>query len=184
VKPVPYGAWGEAFVAAAVTPARVRHAVAGLAGDTVDIGPLRAGPGDVAEVQATGKVRTIDVESRPGDDLAFTATLTIDLDLDIRATGHHHFTGTVQVPLGLVVRTAVDPVVLIIDVERVRTRDITAKLHTEGLRSRIIQRIGNVDGEVRKNVARVVNERADSEAAREARTIDVLAYVDGHWPED
>jgi hypothetical protein len=100
------------------------------------------------------------------------------------ASGRHHFTGTVTVPLTLTARTAVDPLALVIEVDRVSSRDVTTRLRTDGLKSKVIQRVGNVDGEVRKQVAKIVNERVGSDAATKARVIEVLGAVDDLWPED
>jgi hypothetical protein len=43
------------------------------------------------------------------------------------------------------------------------------------------RRVGDVDAEVRRQVTRVVNDRIDSEAARRARTIDILPLIDVAW---
>jgi hypothetical protein len=184
VHEVPYDAWGRAFLESAVTGGRIHRAVADIAGDTVEMGPIQAGPGGAATVHVVGHIRAIDVVPRPDALVSYTATLTIDLELAIKASGTHRFTGTVTVPLVLTARTAVDPLALIIDVDRVRGRDIGTKLHTDGLKSKIVQRVGNVDGEVRKHVSRIVNERIESEAAVKARVIEVLAAVDDLWPEN
>jgi hypothetical protein len=184
VRDVSYEQWGAAFVDSAVTAGRVQHAVADIAGETVEMGPIKAGPGGAATVQVLGHIRDIDVTRRPGPLVAFTATLSIDLELDISASGRHHFTGTVTVPLTLTARTAVDPLALVIEVDRVSSRDVTTRLRTDGLKSKVIQRVGNVDGEVRKQVAKIVNERVGSDAATKARVIEVLGAVDDLWPED
>jgi hypothetical protein len=86
----------------------------------------------------------------------------------------------VRVPLNLRVR-AVAPVTLIIDVDPVLSDKVEVALSAEGMRAKVLQRLGNVDDQVRRTVASIVNERLASDAAREARNLDILSFVDNAW---
>ncbi len=116
--------------------------------------------------------------------LAFQATIPIALRLDVRVAGAtHRYSGHIEVPLRLSVR-AVDKVTLVIDVDPVRADAIDVSLAADGVRARVLQRLGNVDDQVRRTVATIVNERLSSDAAREARVLDILSFVDKAWNPD
>jgi hypothetical protein len=175
---IPYEQFGVNFVSTAVTPDRVKSAVAEVAGDSFQIGPFSTGPAGVAVVTADARIGVVEIEEVPGSILRFEATLPIDLNLEVRlAAVPHRYSGAVRVPLSLSVRT-VEPLSLVIEVEPVVAGDVTVDLRSEGMSAGMLQRVGNIDGEVRKHVVRVVNERLDSEAARASRRIDVAALID------
>jgi hypothetical protein len=96
------------------------------------------------------------------------------------AGAKHRFAGDIGIPLGITVHAA-PPLTLVIDIDPVRADDIALDLRASGLRSKVIQRIGDVDGELRRQVARVVNERVASEDAARLRTIDILSLIDSSW---
>jgi hypothetical protein len=179
---ISYEQFGVNFVTYVVTPERVGATIARLAGSGVEAGPMPAGPGGAASVTATGRIGEI----RPridftSDRLAFEATIPIDLQLEVRVAGAaHRYRGRVEVPLRLGVR-AVDPVTLVIDVEPVQVDQVTVELSADGLRAKLLQRLGDVDSEVRRTVVSIVNQRLASDEAAAARVLDILGYVDKAW---
>lgn len=179
---ITYEQFGVNFVTHVVTPERVGATIGRLAGDEVKAGPIQAGPGGAASVTATGSIGEI----RPrvdftSDRLGFEAIIPIDLRLDVRVAGAaHRYRGHVRVPLRLDVR-AEEPVTIVIDVAPVRAGDVTVELSADGIRAKVLQRLGNVDDEVRRTVAEIVNERLSSEEAAQARVLDILGYVDNAW---
>ncbi len=174
-----YERFGVNFVALAVTPERIRSAVMEAAGRPLQIGPMPAGPGGLASVTAKGHVGLVDVEKLEGHDLRFLATLPIDLDLEIKLAGvPQRYKGDIEVRLSLSVKTA-EPLWLVIDVAPVGNEDVTVSLTPEGVAAEMLQRVGNMDEEVRAQVIRTVNERINSESARATRQIDVAALIDG-----
>jgi len=72
-------------------------------------------------------------------------------------------------------------VTLIIDVDPVLSDKVEVELSAEGVRAKVLQRLGNVDDEVRRTVKSIVNERLASDGAREARNLDILSFVDKAW---
>ena len=170
---ISYEQFGVNFVAAAVTVERIEGAIGETSGDPVDVGPMPAGPGGIATVRATGQVGTPVVHKLEGPTLKFDAVLPIELQLDITvAAVPQRFSGEVEVPLSLSVHTAA-PLTLLIEVAPVVPREIRVDLASSGLGAGVIQKVGNVDDEVRKQVAKVVNDRIGSERARASRVIDV-----------
>lgn len=179
---ISYERFGVNFVTHVVTAERVGATIARLAGTEVRAGPMAAGPAGAASVTASGRVG--EIRPQPTfrqESLGFEATIPIDLRLDVRVAGaSHRYQGAVRVPLHLSVR-AVAPVTLVIDVEPVLADDVQVELAADGLRAKVLQRLGNVDEEVRRAVASIVNERLDSEEAQEVRLLDMLSYVDIAW---
>lgn len=174
-----YGQLGRNFVYSVVTPERVAATIAHVAGQAVDVGPMRAGPGDAATVTATGTIGGIEarVTSRY-EPLELEASIPIELSLHVRVAGtQHRYRGRVVVPLRLRV-VATEPVVLTIDIAEVLPREIDVTLEAGGLPGRLLRRVGNIDTEVRRTVATVVNDRLSSPDGMAARRIDVLEEVD------
>lgn len=175
---ISYEQFGVNFVEAAVTVERIEEAIGETSGDPVDVGPMPAGPGGIATVKATGQVGFPVVHKIEGPTIKFHATLPIDLQLDITvAAVPQRYTGEVEVPLSLSVHT-VSPLTLVIDVKPVVARDIKVDLASSGLGAGMLQRVGNVDDEVRKQVAKVVNERIGSDKAQASRVIDVGRMIE------
>ena len=174
--------FGVNFVTQVVTPERVGATIARVAGSEVKAGPLPAGPGGAAQVTATGRIGAISprvVYTR--ETLAFDATIPIDLSLDVRVAGAtYRYRGRVAIPLHLSVH-ARDPVTLVIDVDPIPADRVTVELAADGVRARLLQRLGNVDEEVRRTVAAIVNGRLNSPEAEAVRVLDVLGYVDKAW---
>jgi hypothetical protein len=59
--------------------------------------------------------------------------------------------------------------------------DIGVELESKDRSGRLIQLLGNIDGEVRARAAAEVARRVESPEARRHREIDVLAMVDEVW---
>lgn len=175
---ISYEQFGVNFVAAAVTVERVEASIGEMSGDPVNVGPMPAGPGGIATVRAVGEVGMPVVHQLEGSPMKFQARLPIDLQLDITvAAVPQRYSGDVEVPLLLSVHT-VAPLTLKIEVKPVVARDIKVDLVSSGLGGGVLQRVGNIDDEVRKQVAAVVNERIASEEARASREIDVGSMIE------
>ena len=130
---ISYEQFGVNFVALAVSEERVKASVADVAGDSFHIGPMGAGPGGVAVVQADGDIGSPVVEEVPGPPLKYTAKLPITLNLEVRlAAMPQRYRGDIVVPLSLSVRTA-EPLMLLIEVEPVVPRDVNLDLRSSGM---------------------------------------------------
>jgi hypothetical protein len=175
-----YEAFGEAFILAAVTPERVVHAVASVAGDSVVLGPLRAGPGRTASVKAAGRIGEPVAEELPGDDLAYSVILPVELDIEVRVGAIGHFRAEGEIELRLAVKT-IEPLAILIDVEQARPEDARFSITAHGVQSRLLQRAGDVAGELRQHAASYVNQKlADADARRYMR-IDLLPLIEQAW---
>lgn len=179
---ISYEQFGLNFVTKVVTPERLAATIARLAGTEVKAGPLSAGPGGAASVTAVGRVGEIVARvTLQHTRLAFEAVIPIAVELAVRVAGAtYRYRGRVTVPLHLSVR-AVEPVTLVIEVDPVAANEVDVVLQADGMRAKVLQRLGNVDDEVRRTVASIVTERLDSPEAQEVRNLDILSYVDKAW---
>jgi hypothetical protein len=181
---ISYEEFGINFVSLAVTPERVEEAVAKTAGDGFRIGPIAAGPGGIAVVSADGTIAEVRVDRIDGPMLRYQATLGIDLNLEVRLAGvPHRYRGEIEVPLSLVVQTA-DPLSLVIEVRPVSAADVSVDLRSAGISASVLQRVGNMQEEVRKQVVDTVNRRVSSEDARRSRHFDIASMLAKPLPTD
>jgi hypothetical protein len=175
---ISYEQFGVNFVRRAVTTERLKEEVADLAGDSFHIGPMSVGPGGVAVAKADGTIGSPIVEELPGVDLRFEAKLPIVLNLEVRVAGvPQRYRGDIEVSLWMTVRT-VEPLLLVIEVAPVEAGHVTVDLESGGMSAGVLQRVGNIDEEVRSQVVRVVNDRVNSDKARASREIDVAVMID------
>jgi hypothetical protein len=181
---ISYEQFGVNFVNRAVTAERIAEALTDSAGGAFKIGPMTAGPGGIAVAEAKGRAGVVEVKRLPGSQVKFAATLPIVLDLEIKvAAVPQRYRGNIEVSLSLSVHTA-DPLWLVIEVEPVTALDVDVDLRSEGGVGGMLQRLGNIDEEVRGQVVKVVNERISAPEARSTREIDIAALVDRSMQRD
>ena len=173
---------GINFVTNVVTPERVAETIAHVAGDEVRVGPMHAGPGGAATVTAVGRVGKVTaVHAFRGAPLSFDAEIPIDVSLDVRVAGaSHKYSGHLTVPLHITLR-AIAPVTLRFDIDAVHPEEVGVELSAEGLRAKVLQRLGDMDDEVRRAVASTVTARLGSPEALAVREIDILQRVTDVW---
>lgn len=175
--------FGHNFVREVVTPARIADTIASIVGERIEVGPLSAGPADAATASLRGRLAGVDVDPAgdEGDTLKFAALVRLDCTLAVKAPViDKRYRGSLTIPLLLHVRTA-SPVRLVIDVEPPSAPDIGVELEAKDRSGRLIQRLGNIDGEVRTRAAAEVARRVEDPEARRHREINILAMVDDVW---
>jgi hypothetical protein len=182
---VSYQDFGAALIDEAVTPARIEHAVAEVAGDTVAVGPLLVGPGDAASVVAKGTVGAPTAKAAaPETDgtRRFTVTIPVELRLSVKVAGTlHRFESSVRVHLRLAVRTAARPLSLVIDITAPEPFDMEVDVRASGMVGRVLGRLGDVDGKIRREVVGFITERLESPDARAAMVINIADAVESIW---
>jgi len=175
----------EQFVAnlirTTVTTDRVAAVMARIAGERIEVGPLRCGPGGAVTATGVGLIGAIAVEPARGGALGFTAIVPGELTIDVTAGSggwRHRYDGTVTVPMRIDVR--LQPLArVLLDVAPLEPADVAVKLHTSGVATFVLQTLGDADGEVAAQVARIVNERV--EAVADLRRIDLSALLNRAW---
>ena len=190
---VSYQQWGLDFFAEAVSQDRILSAVNNIAGQPINFGPMGVGPGKIAKVKAYGEIGAATahrLEAPPAQAEGSEATgslisyrvelpvsLTFEVDLQVET---HVFHAELLVPLVLTAR-ALDRVKIFITIDPPRASDIQVKVQAEGIRASIMQRIANVEGELRRFVAKYVARETSKPHIEEARMIDVSAAIDRAW---
>jgi hypothetical protein len=184
---ISFDQFGRNFMREVVTAERVAATIASVVGDRIEVGPMAAGPRDAAQATLRGRLVDVDVSSADdaaavdGEVMRFTALVRIDCTLSVKAPVlNKRYRGTLTIPLVLHVRTA-PPVRLVIDVDPPSPPDIGVELESGNRSGRLIQVLGNIDGEVRTQAAAEVAQRVESPEARGKREINVLAMVDEVW---
>lgn len=152
----------------AVTPEVVADVIAQVAGDVIDVGPLRVGPGGVARATAQGVLRRAEVRPEPGAPdavLRYEAQIPVTLELTVEATGgRHRYTADLQVR----VRASIgrDGDWAVVDLRELTGRDVHTRLTAHGLPAKLLAKVGDVEGELRREVAAYVNGRFEGDDVR------------------
>ena len=175
-----YEQWGLDFFAEAISEDRVLDAVRIIAGEQIEFGPVKAGPGGIATVKARGEIKQPSATRTPGEHVAHRVMLPIELTIEVALQVEQRFEAELLVPLTL---RAVPQagVRIFIEAEPPRTEEMRVELRARGIRSSVLQRVSDVEGELRRFVAEYVIELLEKPHVRAARTIDVCAAMDGVW---
>jgi hypothetical protein len=177
---VGYEQWGLDFFAEAINEERVLDAVRIIAGQQIEFGPVKGGPGGIATVKAYGEINQPSATRTPGDHVAYRVMLPIELTIEVSLQVEQRFQAELLVPLTLraVPRSGVR---IFIEAEPPHTEEMRVELRARGIRSSVLQRVSDVEGELRRFVAEYVIDLLDQPHVRDARTIDVCAAMDGVW---
>ncbi len=175
-----YEEFGRRLVEQAITADRVEAALAGFADGEFDSSiKLAAG---LVRAEGRGNVSKIRVDTLLDDDvLAFVATLHVDMQVAVRVSGvanRYTAKGTIRLALRPVID---DDLSIVIDVPRVTEQDVALKLRPDGAVAAIIDQLGSVEDQVRREVVRFVNARKDTPEALDRRRIDIGASIVAEW---
>ena len=177
-----YEAFGSAFFRRAVTAERVVATVARVAGERITVGPIRVGPGGVANAEAHGTVGAITASQTSEDPIGFRVQIPVSLAMEVIVAGQKSsFSGDLILTLQIAAHAVVEPLQVVIDIAPLRSQDIVVKTRAAGLQAKLLQRIGNMDEEIRDQVLRVVGELLEAPAAMAVRVIDVGTIIDDVW---
>jgi hypothetical protein len=185
VEIVSYQDFGAALIDEAVTTARIERSVAEVAGSHVEVGPIGVGPGDAATVVAKGDIGTptAQPEAPEADGTRrFAVTIPVELKLSVKVAGTlHRFESSVAVRLHLCVRTAAQPLAIVIDIPPPKPSDMDVDVRATGMVGRVLGRLGDVDGKIRREVVGFITQRLDSPDARAEMVIDIGNTVEEIW---
>jgi hypothetical protein len=182
---ISYREWGEQFFRTAISEERILAAVDDLAGQPIDFGPMGVGPGGLAKLRAYGEVGRALASALPAEEqespisyrVLVPVSLSFEVDLQVET---HRFHAELLVPLTLTAR-ALDGVRIYVDVVPPEAGDVQVSLRAEGLRASIVKRVGNLEAELQRFVARYVTRELAKPQVEQARTIDVAAMIDKAW---
>jgi hypothetical protein len=176
-----YEEFGRRFFEIAVSEERVGGAIASIAGEAFEMGPMGQGPGKIAKV--TAKVRIMDprVKRKVGDMITFDIRITLEIDMvvDLRID-RPKFMVFGEISLRATARAAA-PLLLILDVEKPRSSDISIHVTSKSLRAEVVRILGNIDAEIKRFIAAHVAGEIESPASQKAKVIDVADSIDAAW---
>lgn len=176
-----YEEFGALFFRAAVTRERIIGAVDGIAGKPIDFGPMGVGPGRIAQVTAKGQIGQATATELPGVPISYELVVPVDLDFTINLqVEKERFHASVEVPL-LVRAHATTDLRIVVDVTPPNPDELRLDLEAEGLRAGLLGRIANVDGELRRFVAKYVARELEKPHIVATRNIDVGVSIDVAW---
>ena len=178
-----YEDFGRDFFEHAVTVERVEQALANLTGNAVDFGPRQVGPAGLATIQAEGSIREPSVLRREGELIEFDLTIPIDLDLTVRLAAHdHRFETRLRAQLKLTAR-AKQPLHIFIDIPAPTENDIDVEVNAQGLRASVLDVVADIEGELKRHVAKYVGKQIEKPEIRRMRDIDVRRRLENDAPE-
>ena len=96
-----YEKWAIDFFTEAISEDRVLDAVRIIAGEQIEFGPVKAGPGGIATVRAYGEIKEPSATKTPGEHVAYRVMLPIDLTIEVTLQVEQRFEAELLVPLTL-----------------------------------------------------------------------------------
>jgi hypothetical protein len=176
-----YEQFGRKFFEIAVSEERVCNAIAAIAGDAFEIGPIGQGPGKIAKVTAKVKIMHPRVTRQLGDLITFSIRIPLEIDMviDLRID-RPKFMVFGEIALRATARAA-EPLLLILDVEKPRSSDISIHVTSKSLRAEVLRILAGVDAEICRFISAHVSGEIDSPASQKAKIIDVADSIDVAW---
>lgn len=175
---IDYARWGERFFATAVTAERVLNGVNVLSGRPIDVGPLGVGPGRIAKVIARGHIGTATGQRVGSDPVSFHVDLPVALQFSIDlGMDKQNFDADITVPLVITARARAD-LAIALEVTPPETNQVVVRLKAQGLRASLTSKAANVEGELRRFVAKYVTKELGKPYVRDATVIDVAAAIE------
>lgn len=176
-----YEQFGRQFFEIAVTEERVGGAIAAIAGDEFEMGPMAQGPGKVAKVTAKVRIQEPRLTRHVGEQITFAIRIPLEIDLvvDLRID-KPKFMVFGEIALRATARAA-EPLLLILDVEKPRSSDISIHVTSKSLRGELVRILGGIDAEIKRFIAAHVAGEIDSPASQKAKIIDVAESIDVAW---
>lgn len=176
-----YEEFGALFFRAAVTPERILGAVDGIAGQPIDFGPMGVGPGRIAKVTAKGQIGEASATELSGTPISYRLVVPVDLDFTVDLqVEKHNFHASVEVPLTVSAHATRD-LRIIVDVTPPNPDELELDLAAEGIRATLLKRVANIDGELRRFVAKYVARELEKPHIVATRNIDVGVSIDVAW---
>ena len=178
---ITYEEFGRRFFEIAVTEDRVGGAIAAIAGDAFEMGPIAQGPGKIAKVTARVRILEPRVSRQVGESITFSIRIPLEIDMvvDLRID-KPRFMVFGEISLRATARAA-EPLLLILDVEKPRSSDIAIHVTSKSLRGEVVRIVGGVDAEIRRFIAAHVAGEIDSPESAKAKVIDVAEQIGSAW---
>ena len=176
-----YEEFGRKFFEVAVTEDRVGGAIAAIAGDAFVVGPIGQGPGKIAKVTAKVRIMEPRITRQVGEMITFAIRIPLEIDMvvDLRID-RPKFMVFGEIALRATARAA-EPLLLILDVEKPRSSDISIHVTSKSLRAEVVRILGGIDAEIKRFIAAHVAGEIDSPESEKAKVIDVGSQIAEVW---
>jgi hypothetical protein len=144
-------------------------------------GPIGQGPGKIAKVTAKVRITEPQVTRAVGEMITFAIRIPLEIDMviDLRID-RPKFMVFGEIALRATARAA-DPLLLILDVEKPRSSDISIHVTSKSLRGELLRIVAGVDAEIKRFIAAHVAGEIDSPASQKAKVINVADSIDVGW---
>jgi hypothetical protein len=160
----------DAALQAFVTSDLIAEVISQIAGGVIDVGPIATGPGGVARATAHGVLRRAEVHLEPGLPIGVRAGVPVAIELTVDAAGgKHRYSADAKVAIRAAI--AHEDGCAVVELEPLSSRDVTVRVKAHGLQAKLLQKVGDVDGELRREIAAYVNGRLSGDDVTELRRI-------------
>lgn len=172
--------FGHAFLLAAVTPERVVAAAKRMAGETIELGPIRGGPGNAASVKAHGTVGDPVATLVSDDPLVYNLRIPLHIRLAVKVGTLGRFVADGFVNVGVTARPT-RPLTLVIELKPVSARDVVLEVAAQDLPARFMNRAADVRREVVTHVVDYVNDTLQRPQVAEFTRMDLVELIERGW---
>lgn len=172
--------FGRAFLSAAVTPERVVAAAKRVAGDSIELGPIRGGPAGAASVKAKGVVGDPVATQLSDDPLVYRLRIPLHIRFAVKVGTLGRFEADGQVDIRVGAR-AVAPLALVIDLQPVTDRDVTLEVMAKDVPARFMKRAADIRREVVHHVVDYVNQMLTRPEVATFTRMDLVGLIEQGW---
>ncbi len=174
-----YAEFGRRFVRTVVTPERVQHTVMSAAGGDMSTTVRLAG--GIVSAKGSGGATHVDVEVISEEPLCYRATVHATLAVNVRiARVPNRYEGEIRIPLVLTA-SAYDDMTLVIEIADIWAEDVELELRPLGAAAAVVERIGEVSEQVKREITKLVNVRKDSPDLDQLRRLELTSTIEEEW---
>lgn len=174
-----YEEFGRRFLEQVVTADRVEATLEGVVAASFETEVRFAG--GLVRAQGSGRVSGIEVDRLDTEELAFRAALEVEMTLELRISGvPYRYVGRGLITLDLYA-VAQDDLSIFVEVPDVSMDAVDLELRPVGRVAGLLDQLGGVNDQVRREVASFVNKRKEEPRAHDQRSIDVAKTIQDEW---
>ena len=177
--PITYEEFGRRFVESVLTADRVERTLERVVAGTFSTSmKLAAG---IVRAEGSGDVSHVEVDLISDAGLKFRAQVFVTLELSVRLSGvPHRYEGKARIELELRPLMQED-MTIFIDVPNVSDEAVTLELRPLGRVAGLLDQLGSVAEQAKREIARFVNTRKERADALRERTIEIVPAIEAEW---
>jgi hypothetical protein len=176
---ISYEEFGRRFVESVLTADRVEKTLERIVTGTFDTS-MRLAAG-IVRAEGSGRVTGVEVDLIAHMGLVFRAHIFAELELAVRLSGvPHRYSGKARIELELRPELR-DDMSIFIDVPDVPDEAVTLELRPLGRVAGLLDQLGSVAEQTRREIARIVNARKDRADALAERRIEIVPAIEAEW---